>query len=455
MEWIKMVFSQIGEAVSKMFRLDNAGKQPNSAYSSLPLEPRSGARFLLQKLRAAFFFKTLWIWALALIAGIFLFRLLTGTPVVPKSTTLVFAQWWEEGLETGILEKLSAEYEAANPGVTVILEKKNWDAIRKSLERGEGPDIFSLDPFAVYELESASLLAEITEDDERDDNVLPIVSFINPLFYNIELLRNAGFDRPPKNQTEFLSYALRVKETSGIYGAGISLGDDPHSISRHILSWIWASVSNVESDNAFSFNSKEVIGALQFLNQLKSNLYPNPFSLTEGELLKAFGEGRVGMMIGSTADIKKLKSTSIGFGITTIPGSESYAKKPVFLLSVWCLGISRQSVFREEAQQFAAFLAGKSEDISAAAYAIPGNGRRSRELFQNDPYYAKAFDMYEAGEMIREIYVSSDIAGLNGIIRKEVELMFRDVKTPEQCAEAIQAEWEKLLPERKRLVLPD
>ncbi|MDR2700891.1 MAG: ABC transporter substrate-binding protein [Spirochaetaceae bacterium] len=464
---IKAAFRQVWGTDSKVSSQRAKGSSSSNTFSKMLLDTPSGTssnnrlntptgiRALFRKLQSIFFFRTLWIWALALIAGIFLFRFFYGPPVVPKITTLVFAQWWEGELEGNILAEIAAEFEAANPGVTVILEKKNWDEIRKSLEEGEGPDIFSVDPFAVYELERASLLAEIAEGGERAGNILPVISFINPLFYNIELLRNAGFDRPPKNQTEFLSYALRVKESGGVYGAGLALGGGTHSISRHILSWIWASATNPESAGTFSFNTKEVIGAFDFLNKLKSSLYPNPFSLTEEELLKAFGEGKVGMMIGSTAYIKKIKSGPIGFGVTTIPGSESYIKKPVFLLTEWYLGINRQSVFQDEARQFAAFLAQKAEGIASAAYAIPGNGSRSRELPRGDLFYSKAFDMYEAGEMVRELYASPDISALNSVIRKEVEQMFWEMKTPEQCAQAIQAEWEKITTERMQRASPD
>jgi multiple sugar transport system substrate-binding protein len=440
---IKTAFRQAWEIISGV-----KGASSSGTYSKILQDTPTGKRSFLQKIQVIFFFRTLWIWALAIIAGIFLFRLFSGTSVEPKHTTLVFAQWWEEELGTKILAELTAKFEAANPGITVMLEKNDWNEIRKSLEEGTGPDLFSIDPFAVYELERASLLAEITEGGRRNARILPIISFINPLFYNIELLRNAGFDRPPKNQTEFLSYALRVKESGGVYGAGLALGGGTHSISRHILSWIWASVANPESTRTFNFNTKEVIGVLNFLNQLKPNLYPNPFSLTEEELFQAFIEGKVGMMLGSTAYIKKLKSSPIGFGITTIPGSESYVRKPVFLLTEWYLAINRRSGYKEEARQFAAFLAEKSESIAAAAYAIPGSGSRSRELPRDDLFYSKAFDMYEAGEMVRELYASPDISGLNNIIRKEVEQMFWDMKTPEQCAQAIQAGWEKLTTER-------
>jgi len=452
---IKAALRRAWEIISGAPPRPPAGDSSSSGdYLKIPLDKPGGVRSFFQKLRAIFFFRTLWIWALAIIAGIFLFWFFHSPPVPPKHTTLVFAQWWEGELESNTLSDLASKFEAANPGVTIILEKKTWDEIRRSLEEGAGPDLFSIDPLAVYEMNRASHLAEITESNRRNGNILQIISFINPLFYNIELLRNAGFDRPPKNYTEFLTYAQRVKdsrkESGGVYGAGLALGGGTHSISRHILSWIWASADNPESAGTFNFNSKEVIGTLKFLNQLKANLYPNPFSLTEEELFQAFIEGKVGMMIGSTANIKKLKSSPIGFGITTIPGSESYVKKPVFLVTEWYLGINRHSEYKDEARKFAVFLSGKSDSIATAAYAIPGSGSRSREIPRDDLFYSKAFDMYEAGEMVRELFASPDILSLNGIISEEVKQMFWDMKTPELCAQAIQTRWENLVTERKQ-----
>ena len=306
---------------------------------------------------------------------------------------------------------------------------------------GNIPDIFSIDPYAIHELKNRSYLAVFENDEVLPDNVLPVVSFINPLFYNIDLLETAGFYRPPKNQTEFLSYVQRLKEI-GVNGAGIALSN-PRNISQQFLSWIWAAAGSFGPDESFSFNSREVIATLNFLNQLYQNLYTDPFYLSDEELLDAFSKGQLGMMVSSVEDIKKLKTMRINFGITTIPGPESYAKKPVFSLAGWYVGINRRSVNQEGAQKFATFLKENAENIAIAAYAIPGNGKRSRELSRDDPFYAKAFDMYEASEMVRELYFS-DISGLNNIIRREIELMFRGSKTAEQCAEAIQQDREKL-----------
>jgi multiple sugar transport system substrate-binding protein len=388
-----------------------------------------------------------------MIGGFLLFKIISGN-LPGMETTLVFAQWWDDQMENQILETISAEFEAQNPGITVKLEHLSWSEIKELLDAEKPdpntvPDIFSIDP--IREPESASYLLPFETGDGANavsNTAAPLVSFINPLFYNIKLLQEAGFDRPPKNQTEFLSYVQRISQAgSGIYGAGLALGNgDLHNVSRHLLSWIWAAAGNHEAIEEFNFNSKQVTAALTFLNQLKQNLYPNPSSLTHADLLKAFSEGKVGMIIGSIADARELKTTmQDDFGITTIPGPESYMRKPVFPLTEWYLGINQQTEYPEEVRNFAAFLKERAGTIAAEAYAVPGNGRRNPDLSKADPIYAKAFDMYEAGEMVREkIYRSSEASNLNSIIRTEIERMFSGSISPEQCAEAIQRNWEAI-----------
>ena len=395
----------------------------------------------------------LWIWALTMIAGIFLFKTLNKNSR-EKKVTLTFATWWEDELEEETFSALTAEYERLNQGVTIKLEKKSWNEIEdllngkavikennKNAQKQTPPDIFSIDPYAIGELEKNSTLAAPGTDKDPAGNVVSIIAFINPLYYNIDLLEAAGFDRPPKNQTEFLSYVQRLKET-GVAGAGLALSD-PRSVNRQLLSWIWAAAGNPASSQ-FSFTSKDVIDTLIFLNLLKQNLYANPFDLSEADLLDAFSKGKIGMMIGSVQDVKKLKSTKINFSITTIPAPVSYTKKPVFPLTVWYAGIYSKTEYPGKAKDFISFLKKKSEDIANAAYAVPGSGTLNRELSKSDPYYAKAFDMYEAGEMVRELYSSPNIKELNSVILNEVRLMFLGSKTPQECAGAIQRDWERL-----------
>jgi multiple sugar transport system substrate-binding protein len=409
------------------------------------------------KVMNLFFFKALLISLAVMLAGFLVFKFGIQRTTKLKETTLFFAQYWEDELEGDILSRLVAEFQTENPGIIVKMEKHRWNEIRELLNGEAPPDIFSVDPYSIYELKTLSLLAPIEEPKESSalepppeeesggisyGNVLQLISFINPLFYNIDLLQKAGFDRPPKNQTEFISYVRSIKETSGQYGAGLALSGDYHNVNRHILSWIWASTYNSDFMEGFKFNSKEVIATLTFLNQLKQNLYPSPFELSQTQLLEAFGEGKIGMIISSAADIRKLKQTQIKFGITTIPSSESYAKKSVFPLIGWYAGINAKSPSPEKARLFISFLRKKAEDLATAAYAIPGSGQRSREQSRDDAWYAKAFDMYEASETVQDLYKQYDVSGFNGIIKREVELMFNGAKTPEECAAAIQLGFE-------------
>ncbi|MDR2553382.1 MAG: extracellular solute-binding protein [Treponema sp.] len=396
--------------------------------------------------------KFLWLLVLVLITGFFLLRF-TIRGGLGGDVTLVFAQWWEDQLDSPVLEELAGEFGKQNPEITVQIEKKSRSEIQELLEtaehspRQELPDILSVDPYW-----GPSLLGALGQGEDAS-SMVQIISFISPLFYNIDLLQEAGFDRPPKNQTEFLSYVQRINQTgTGMYGTGLALNSqDLQEVNRQLLSWIWAA-DNPETAEDFSFNSRQSRSVLNFLKQLGQNLYGNPFTMTGEELLAAFAEGKIGMMIGSIDGIRTLRTAMKGnFGITTIPGTESYARKPVFTLAGWYAGISKDTKHREEALQFITFLKERAVSIAAAAYAIPGSGRRNPDQAKNDPHYAKAFDMYEAGEMIREIsdlWNSSDYAALNLLIHTETELLFTDQTTPEQSAESLQQGWERITGQR-------
>jgi multiple sugar transport system substrate-binding protein len=404
--------------------------------------------------------KTLWIWAIAMSVGLLVFYLLIDR--VMAGSPLVFSQWWEDELDKVALEKIIQEFEDENPGIRVRLEKRSRAEISELLLAGVPangrrkdplPDVFSIEGAWADDLKDSlkpldgisGLSAGPGLGLTPGDRALPVISFINPLFYNIKLLQESGFDRPPKNQTEFLSYAQAItKPEQGMYGVGFGLEEnDPHSVSRYILSWIWAGGIYSDLEGDFNFNIPQVVAVFNFLNELKPYLYPDPFSMTEEEKLKAFVDGKIGMTIGSVSEIKKIRAGDRqNFGITTIPSPPPpYVGMPVFALSSWYIGISGESKKPEEAEKFAAFLIGRAPRLAAGAFAVPGNGERDPELARTDPFYTKAFDMYDAGKMVREIYGEGRIKELNTIIYEETKRMFAGL-SPEETAAAIQSRWE-------------
>ncbi|MDR0447553.1 MAG: hypothetical protein LBH07_02675, partial [Treponema sp.] len=103
-----------------------------------------------------------------------------------------------------------------------------------------------------------------------------------------------------------------------------------------------------------------------------------------------------------------------------------------------------RSLYPEESQKFVSFLLEKSEFIAVSAFAIPGNSSRILEQSKNDPYYAKAFDMYESGEMVGDLYRRANTGRFNTIVHQEIKLMFQGNKTSKECAESLQQNWQNI-----------
>jgi multiple sugar transport system substrate-binding protein len=385
------------------------------------------------------------------------------------NTTLVFTHWWQDELEEGTLDTLVEEFERRNPGITVRLDNRSYMEVRNVLTRpaaedGEfsPPDIIALDPLwfdALLRDKALESLDTYREDPEHPGSGtagsgderwgMPLVSFISPFFYNINLLRPAGFDRPPKDYTELLACARAITDRSkGRFALALSLGpENPQGIFRDLFSWIGASAGNFAgADGRIRFNDRPVVETLRFLDQLHREdlLLPGIFSITEDEKIAAFIQGRIGMMIGSVADIQAIRTRmdDSAFSITTIPAGAGYAGSPVLGLSSWYAGLPRQGTHKEEAWAFLSFLRERGNFIAAKAHAVPGSGNITT-TFDDDPLYSKAYDIYAAGDLT-QFTGFSRIDEITGIIREEVYAMFEEGRSPEETAEAVQRRWEEL-----------
>jgi len=396
--------------------------------------------------------RVLWLWAVCVTAGMLLFYLFAGF-IPGMGKPLTFYQWWEDDLDRAALEQICEEFETVNPGIKVKLVKASAAEIKERLgtteeeakkARIEIPDVVSAEGIWLDEKPQALAAAE------------QVISFISPLYYNITLLEQAGYDRPPKTQTDFFAYVQSVASSApGVSGAALALAPrrGEGGGASQILAWIWAGGLSATGGLAgttgiaetgiegFDFSSRTVTETLSFINNLKPFLYGDPFTLTEDQMAAAFAEGKIALMITSIGRAQKIAMGEIQFGITTVPSPSM--GKPAFALSSWYAGISAACKRQEEARLFLDFLVKKAPQIGLAAYAVPGSGERNADLYGGDGYYAKAWDMYDSGEMIREVYGDGKVPALNEIIYDEIKNMFGG-KSPEETAKAIQARWEAL-----------
>jgi multiple sugar transport system substrate-binding protein len=413
------------------------------------------------------------ILALALLAAGFMFvRLMKKAPVAQKNdgaedTTLVFTQWWEDELEEGTLLALAEEFEALHPGIAVRLDTRPYAEILGALRSsGESPfesDIVGLDPFWFEELvrrdlleeldpweSTANLPMELPEDSDRGYEAWGrhLIFFTNPLYYNIALLRDAGFDRPPKSRSEMIACARAVTDgAAGRYALAMALGpENPRGVYRDVFSWFWALGPQTFRDSGPDFSARSIAGALDFLRELRQEgcLVPGTFGKTEAEKREDFIQGRAAMMIASVSDIHLLRQRmeEDAFGITAIPGESSFEGKPLLGLTGWSLGIPRSAAPKDEARAFLSFLLERGPLIAEKAHAVPGS--LSRAFGAGDPLYAKAYDMYAAGEAVQEFPGLGGADRFEALVREQLRALFEEGRTTEETAASIQQQWEKL-----------
>lgn len=139
-------------------------------------------------------------------------------------------------------DKIVADFEAENPGITVNVEILPWDnretKMLTAIASGSGPDIMYLNPDILKLFESYGVLAPITDyiSDETvseysasllDGSVrlngelygLPVLVDLGTPVYNLELLAEIGMDETnlPETWEEYDQMLAALKE-KGIYG---------------------------------------------------------------------------------------------------------------------------------------------------------------------------------------------------------------------------------------------
>ncbi|MDR2607181.1 MAG: extracellular solute-binding protein [Treponema sp.] len=399
--------------------------------------------------------------ALALLAFVILWRVIPRRQREGGGETgranLVFVHYWDNALGRNTLAELVKEFEKEHRGIKIRLQSLSYTEERDLLFRDKAEtegntlsnafDIVALDGAWIPELLSAGKLQALTgsnDDSGSAEWTVPLISFMNLLYYNIDILSSAGLDRPPANRTEFLSAARTLKENQSVPALSISLGrEDPEALRRDIYSWIRSAGSNPEKNG---FDEKRTADVFNFLSRLNREgfLLPGIFSQTGAERLEDFIAGKTAMLTANVRNLTFLRMRMGGkLGLTLIPGQADFGK-PGLVPSVWHAGISSDSVHPEEAGEFIGFLKEKSSILAEKSGAVPGTGLRFHDP-EEDPLYEKAWSIYEASDVFEGNEFSPSV---DAAIREELMPLFESGRSGEETAKRIQSRIEALNPVR-------
>ena len=249
---------------------------------------------------------------------------------------------------------------------------------------GEAPDVFYVEPSTFTKYASKGMLADLSSyySDKLKADILPSALeaasldgkiYALPmemetlgLFYNVDMLKNAGIN-PPTTWEELYS-AAKALTTEDVYGLVLPVEDSGYTL----FNWwpfMWMNGADVLSTDRSKcvVNSPEMVQALDFWGSFfREGLSPSSLQIGPWDIGN-IGTGVAAMQVSGTYVINAAETTygDVNIGVVPLPAPEG--KKSVTVAGGQKLAANAQSKNIDAAAEFIFWLYGNTEDTSLAS----------------------------------------------------------------------------------------
>jgi len=312
---------------------------------------------------------------------------------------LRFANWASAEQSTREnIEKVIADFEAAHPDVTIENIAIPFDQVRQQLitmsAGGNPPDVAQLSGPWSQELGPLGVLRDLngfmTKEEladqwagglqagTYDDKLYAIPFGLSPhgLWYNKQLLAQAGYDAPPGTMDELNEMMATMRQTlpEDVYPIGV----DTTKIDYALVGfWPWMLTYGARPmyDGDMNFNTADTKQAFEWLGMIAEEGY-TPLGQQIKEERELMAKGQIAMKLDGPYMVGILRTLNPDlagdvfydtFGVTTVQVGDVDA--PVTLADIHQLGMSAQTEHPDVAWEFIKHL--YSSDISIEQYLIP------------------------------------------------------------------------------------
>ena len=254
-------------------------------------------------------------------------NLLIGGAAAIAGTRAVMAQqrqtlrfWTSQGAPAQMTawREIFQRFEQANPQFTVAVELYSDDNIWPKLTAGfaarDLPDLVSyVQAYTVVTLDDNELLEPFDDvinavgandfypsmrDIYRSPRGHYMAATLNNqtssnLWYRKDLLAEAGL-QPPRTWDELVAVARRLTR-GDVYGNALPFGRNAMATTMMVMFVHQSGGAVVGPDLSVTFNSPEVVAALEFLKEIYQFAPPGAANYSWGEILNAFSTGRAAM----------------------------------------------------------------------------------------------------------------------------------------------------------------
>jgi multiple sugar transport system substrate-binding protein len=287
----------------------------------------------------------------------------TAAPVKPVTIHILTQD--QAGMKPAEIDQIARDFEALNPGITVVMEYVGYDAIHDKITTGMAAnppayDASMIDVIWPDEFIKAGYLLDVTSritpemksgifpsawnGVTRNGKVygMPWLADNKYFMYNKDILQKAGISAPPKTWEELVEQAKIIKQKG---------------LAEYPIIWSWAQLEAVVCDftvllygngGSFldasgqpAFNNEKGVQVLTWMKQTIDDKLTNPSSVTSDE-----GGVRDNFIAGSSAfAVNWLNQFSDSNNPTNskIVGQAAFAPMPVFAAGA-AAGIKSSSV---------------------------------------------------------------------------------------------------------------
>lgn len=389
-------------------------------------------------------------------------------------TKIEWLQWFAAEAGADTYEAIIAEFEAANPDITVELVTQPFGKVRESIVTdhavGISADVLGLNMPWTSEFLGMGILEPLDDYLADPDNpfdpaqlvaapmgeigghvwMVPMTAFPFVMHSNMDLVREAGFEAPPSDWTELVEQSAAISALGeGISGIGMPFSSQPPS-NGPILTFyplLYANGGHTMDGTSPDFDNPQVVETLQLLVDLNGagGIAAGAASRTGGVDVEEFVAGRTGFMISPAAHAAILLEKEDGFDyrLAPVPGDTA-----AYRVHGFELGISSRSQNKDAAWQFISYLLSPEVNarIARASGSLPGNLAALEGFNTNDePVLAAQMEILGTHTPVEELRQSPKATSSWSVMTEEIQKMLAGDQTPEETAAAVQARWTELV----------
>jgi multiple sugar transport system substrate-binding protein len=239
-------------------------------------------------------------------------------PAVAEAISVNMLTMEQAGPTTEEMNAIVAEFNQANPNINVVIEYVSYDALHDKITTAmtstpPAYDIFLVDDIWYAEFADKGYLLDASDriSNEMEDGIFDAAWDISTVggkvygmpwlldqkyfYYNDDLLKQAGFDAPPKTWEELVEQSRVIKEKGIVeYPIVWSWGQYEAAICDWVTLLDGNGGSLVDADGKPSFNNEAGVKTLEWMLQSVEDGITNPASVSyvEEDVRNVFSQGK-------------------------------------------------------------------------------------------------------------------------------------------------------------------